>query len=80
MQYMYTCTQCTCMKAEGLTDLGSFMYLYHRREALSWWKARLGSGATYRVLIEMFFRAGKVHLADFVRELLSDIGYTSGMI
>ena len=56
------------------------MYLYHRREALSRWKARLGKGATYRALIKMFFKAGRVHLADFVCELLGDIGCTSGML
>ena len=56
------------------------MYLYHRRAALSQWKSRLGSRATYKVLIETFLSADKMDLADFVCELLGDIGNTSGTI
>ena len=56
------------------------MYLYYRREALSRWKSRLGSGATYRALVETFLNAGKVYLADFVCELLGDVGCASGML
>ena len=55
------------------------MYLCHRREALSVWKNRRGSGATYRALIEVFHSAGRVDLANFVCELIGDIGNTDGM-
>ena len=63
---------------ESLTHHGSLMYLCHRREALSMWKSRLGRSATYRLLIDTFLRAGRVHLAEFVCELLGEIGSKSG--
>ena len=43
-----------------------------RREALGIWKSRLGSGATYRALIEVFFKAGRLDYADAVCSLLTD--------
>ena len=44
----------------------------HRREALGIWKSRLGSRATYRALIEVFFKAGRLDYADAVCSLLKD--------
>ena len=44
-----------------------------RREALGLWKSRLGSGATYRALIEVFFKASRLDYADAVGILLKDI-------
>ena len=49
----------------------------HRREVLSKWKSRLGSSATYRALIEVFFNAGKVDYADAVCYLFNDPGASS---
>ena len=43
-----------------------------RREALGIWKSRLGNGATYRALIEVFFKAGRLDYADAVCSLLKD--------
>jgi pentatricopeptide repeat protein len=43
-----------------------------RREALDVWKSRLGSGATYRALIEVFFKAGRLDCADVVCGLFKD--------
>ena len=48
------------------------VYDYDRREALGVWKSRLGSGATYRALIEVFFKAGRLDYADAVCSLLKD--------
>ena len=61
----------------------NFMIVYDhdRREALRIWKSRLGSGATYRALIEVFFKAGKLDYADAVCSLLTllkDSGDTRG--
>ena len=47
--------------------------MYDRREALGTWKSRLGSGATYRALIEVFFKAGRLDYAEFVSRLLMDV-------
>ena len=47
---------------------------FHRREALGVWKTRLGSGATYRSLIEVFFKAGRLDCAEFVSGLFKDDG------
>ena len=49
-----------------------------RREALGIWKSRLGSGATYRALIEVFFKAGRLDYADAVCSLLKDSSDTRG--
>ena len=51
---------------------------YDRREALGIWKSRLGSGATYRALIEVFFKAGRLDYADAVCSLLKDSIDTRG--
>ena len=48
------------------------MYDDDRREALWIWKSRLSSGATYRGLIEVFFKAGRLDYADAVCSLLKD--------
>ena len=42
------------------------------------WKSRLGSRATYRALIEVFFKAGRLDYAEFVSGLFKDNG-ASGM-
>ena len=55
------------------------IYHYHRREALSIWKSRLGSAATYKALIEVFMKAGRRDYAEIVCSLLKDIG-TSGKL
>jgi pentatricopeptide repeat protein len=47
-----------------------YYYDHRRREALGIWKSRLGSGATYRALIEVFFKAGRLDYADAVCDLL----------
>ena len=48
--------------------------LHHRREALGVWKSRLGGRGTYRALIEVFFKAGRLDCADAVcGVLLEDI-------
>ena len=44
-----------------------------RRQALSIWKCRLGNRATYKALIEVFMKAGRLDYADFVRGILKDI-------
>jgi pentatricopeptide repeat protein len=49
-----------------------------RREALVIWKSRLGSGATYRALVEVFFKAGRLDYADAVCDLLKDSSDTRG--
>ena len=49
-----------------------------RREALGIWKSRLGSGATYRALIEVFFKAGRLDYADAVCSLLKDSSDAKG--
>ena len=49
-----------------------------RREALGIWKSRLGSGATYRALIGVFFKAGRLDYADAVCSLLKDSSDTRG--
>jgi pentatricopeptide repeat protein len=54
------------------------LYTHPRREALSVWKSRLGSGATYRALIEVFFKAGRLDYADAVCDLLKDSSDTRG--
>ena len=41
----------------------------NRREALEKWKSRLGKEATYRALIEVFYEAGEITLADLVCDL-----------
>ena len=51
-----------------------------RREALGIWKSRLGSGATYRALIEVFFKAGRLDYADAVCSLLKDSSDARGKI
>ena len=43
------------------------------------WKYRLGSAATYKALIEVFMKAGRMDYAEFVCDLLMDIG-TSGKL
>ena len=43
-----------------------------RREALSIWKSGLGSQATYRALIEVFVRAGRVNCAETIVAILSE--------
>ena len=52
----------------------SNVYVWHRREALGIWKSRLGSGATYRALIEVFFKAGRLDYAELVCGLFMDDG------
>ena len=55
-----------------------------RRETLSIWKSGLGSQATYRALMEVFVKAGRVDCAETIVEILSegaemtDAGSTSG--
>lgn len=39
---------------------------------MSKWKDNLGKEATYRALIEVFFKAGKVNYADAVCDLFKD--------
>ena len=51
----------------------------HRREALGTWKSRLGSEATYRALIEVFFKAGRLDYADTVCGLFKDVISTRGI-
>ena len=51
---------------------GMIVYDDDRREALGIWKSRLGSGATYRALVEVFFKAGRLDYADAVCFLLKD--------
>ena len=54
------------------------LHLY-RREALGVWKSRLGGRATYRALIDVFFKAGRLDCADAVcGVLLEDINSTRG--
>jgi pentatricopeptide repeat protein len=53
-------------------------YCDDRREALGLWKSRLGSGATYRALIEVFFKAGRLDYADAVCDLLKGSSYKRG--
>lgn len=48
-----------------------------RREALSKWKSKLGKAATYRALIEVFFKAGEVNSADAVCYLFKDLNISS---
>ena len=40
------------------------------------WKSRLGSGATYRALTEVFFKAGRLDCADAVCGILKPITST----
>ena len=54
------------------------VYDHDRREALGIWKSRLGSGATYRALIEVFFKAGRLDCADAVCDLLKGSSDTRG--
>lgn len=44
--------------------------IYRRREALSMWKSRLGSQATYRTLMEVFIKAGRPDYAKTIVEIL----------
>ena len=53
----------------SIDSVGSYT---HRREALKKWKSDLGKAATYRALIEVFFRAGRLDYAEFVCNLLKD--------
>lgn len=46
--------------------------LHYRREALGVWKSRLGGRATYRALIDVFFKAGRLDCADAVCGVLLD--------
>ena len=46
---------------------------------MSIWKRRLGSAATYKALIEVFMKASRLDCAEFVCDLLKDIG-TSGKL
>ena len=62
----------------GTRYLGIDVSFDHRREALGIWKSRLGSGATYRALIEVFFKAGRLEYADAVCSLLKDSIDTRG--
>lgn len=48
------------------------MIVISRRDALIKWKSGLGSKATYRALIEVFFQAGELTYAEFVCDLLRD--------
>ena len=50
----------------------SFVYDYDRRKALDVWKSRVGGGATYRALIEVFLKAGRLDCADAVCGVLKD--------
>ena len=43
-----------------------------RREALNMWKSKLGKAATYRALVEVFYKAGRLDYADHVCSLLRD--------
>jgi hypothetical protein len=43
-----------------------------RREALSKWKSGLGSAATYRALMEVFIRAGRMDCAKNVVQILKE--------
>ena len=43
-----------------------------RREALNKWKSGLGSAATYRALMEVFVRAGRMDCAKTIVEILKD--------
>ena len=45
----------------------------NRREALDTWKSRLGREATYRALIEVFVKAGRLDYADAVCDILKDV-------
>ncbi len=46
-----------------------------RRAALELWKQKLGPGATYNRLIEVFRRAGYENLADTVRSTAGNVLY-----
>ena len=54
-------------------------FISGRREALNLWKSRLGGAATYKALIEVFVKAGRLDYAEFVCGLLKGIG-TSGKL
>ena len=46
--------------------------IHRRRDALSTWKSRLGSQATYRALVEIFVKAGRVDCAEAIVEILKE--------
>ena len=43
-----------------------------RREALNKWESGLGRAATYRTLMEVFVKAGRIDLAESVVEILKE--------
>ena len=49
-----------------------FHSIIPRREALRMWKEKLGSGGTYKKLLEVFKRAGYETYADNVRRTVQD--------
>ena len=62
-------------RRKSMKDLKKYgMYKNYRREALSIWKSRLGSLATYRALIEVFYEANELTYADYVCQLLEGTG------
>ena len=68
------------MKRKSYDKAAIFPTIMHRRETLKKWKSTLGSAATYRALIEVFFKAGKVDYADAVCHLFNDPGASSKLI
>ena len=46
--------------------------IVRRREALTRWKSGPGKAGTYRALIEVFYKAGKLDYADVVCDLLKE--------
>ena len=46
--------------------------IHRRRDALSVWKSRLGSKATYRALMEVFIRAKRADCAETVVDILKE--------
>ena len=59
-----------------------YMYMYHvifRREALTLWKQKLGSSATYNELIGAFEHAGYKEYADNVRKVIQPQGFDDEM-
>ena len=43
-----------------------------RRELLNKWKSGLGSKATYRALMEVFVKAGRIDLAESIVKILKE--------
>ena len=63
---------CQCLVVVSLTC---------RREALSTWKLRLGSKATYMALMKIFVDTGRVDCAETIVDIMKEgAEITSGML